>query len=302
MAAFKSNQQRKRSDEFRRLLVRISDRLDEREVEKIDFLYQVSVESGEVKEDGLDLLRELERRRIFSPANPEPLIQEINRFDIAEDVGRTVAQGPISRASSLPPMCTYQPGKLAKPVAQCIKITLSSPDDQEQRVLHTSPPLRSSGSIGSDYHHLRVPYEPHALNLEQHASLPISEAFTAEAPFSSAVDQLDCDSGISSPIRYRSPCSEDDDGTRHLFGRQSPLGTSLSVLDSMYQEPGSNETLQNLSYEEAVESNKSSKLLMMKIPTADEKEVGEQHRHTPQTCLGKTIFTYILCLSVWLHV
>ena len=88
MAASKSNQQRKRADAFRRLLVRVSDRLGERDVRKIGFIYQVPSDNEDEK-CGLDVLKALERQGVFSPTKTMPLVhlmKDINRHDIAEDV------------------------------------------------------------------------------------------------------------------------------------------------------------------------------------------------------------------------
>ena len=77
-----------REDAFRRLLVRVSERLDEGDVEKIVFLCQVPADNGD-KKNGLAALITLERRGNFSAANTEPLVclmEEISRHDIADYV------------------------------------------------------------------------------------------------------------------------------------------------------------------------------------------------------------------------
>ena len=77
---------RNRSEEFRKLLVYVADRLDGNAAEQMEYLCDVPSESGS---SGLSVLRELERRGKFSSTQTQPLtdlLREINQSQVAEHV------------------------------------------------------------------------------------------------------------------------------------------------------------------------------------------------------------------------
>ena len=73
---------------FRKLLVALSEKLTESEAKQIEYLRGLP-QANNGKREGLDVLRELEQRGVFSPQKIQPLIkllQEIKRHDVAEYV------------------------------------------------------------------------------------------------------------------------------------------------------------------------------------------------------------------------
>ena len=78
---------RNRSDDFRKLLCFISDRLEGNDIQQILYLRQLATTEG--TRSGLDVLKSLEKRGEFSPNVTQPLVQllkEVNRHDIAYHV------------------------------------------------------------------------------------------------------------------------------------------------------------------------------------------------------------------------
>ena len=73
-----------RSREFRKLLCHISDRLEEKDIQQIQYLRQIAPERS-----NLHLLIALEKRGEFSPNHPDPLVKllkDVNRHELAEYV------------------------------------------------------------------------------------------------------------------------------------------------------------------------------------------------------------------------
>ena len=84
VAAGFNPQLQERTDEFRRLLCDISQKLVETEVTQIEYLKYMHTGT---RRTGIELLIELEKRGVFSPTNTEPLVKllkDIKRHDIAE--------------------------------------------------------------------------------------------------------------------------------------------------------------------------------------------------------------------------
>ena len=158
MAASKSSQQRKRVDAFRLLLVRVSEKLDDEDVEKIGFIYRVQGE----KKNGLDVLRALERRRIFSATNTEPLVKmmrNINRLDIEEDVKRFLGKkggGATRPALHVDTVFVIQPaGELLfprRPLQWCLSSREIAPEQSHKYVISRSLCLAQT--------RIRAPFTP----------------------------------------------------------------------------------------------------------------------------------------------
>ena len=86
MAALKPKWQERKAA-FSRLLIHISQRLDENEAAQLQYLGELS--DGGTRKGSFEVLVALERCGMFSPSNTEPLIkllQEIKRHDLAEHV------------------------------------------------------------------------------------------------------------------------------------------------------------------------------------------------------------------------
>ena len=84
VAAAFNPQLQERTDEFRRLLCDLSQKLMETEVTQIEYLKYMHTGT---KRTGIDLLIELEKRGVFSPTDTEPLVkllEDIKRHDIAK--------------------------------------------------------------------------------------------------------------------------------------------------------------------------------------------------------------------------
>ena len=73
-----------RSREFRKLLCHISDGLEEKDIQQIQYLRQIAPERS-----NLHLLIALEKRGEFSPNHPDPLVKllkDVNRHELAQYV------------------------------------------------------------------------------------------------------------------------------------------------------------------------------------------------------------------------